>query len=102
MLTVAKKRPSSAFGQRLRSVREQAGMTQAQLAEAVQVHRPEIARLESGTVEPTWPKVLKLAEALGVTPDAFMKGDNQNDIDNQVMETSHGDPPTVRRAGKKK
>jgi transcriptional regulator with XRE-family HTH domain len=32
-----------------------------------------IAKYERGAVEPGWPTVLKLAEALQVTPDAFLE-----------------------------
>lgn len=72
MLTVAKGKPKSAFGARLRSLREGAELTQAQLAERAEMQPTALARLERGEREPTWPTVLKLAEALGATPDDFL------------------------------
>ena len=38
-----------------------------------------VAKIERGVVEPTWPTVLQLAEALGVTPDSFL-GDDADDV----------------------
>ena len=72
MVAVAKeKREGTAFGARLRALREAAGLTQAKLAEKADMQPSVLARLERGEREPTWPTVLKLAESLSVTPDAF-------------------------------
>ena len=40
-----------------------------------------IARFEREEREPTWPTVLKLAEALGVSPNDFLDGDGDDDDD---------------------
>lgn len=72
MVTVTKKQSPTGFGRRLREHRERAGLTQSRLAELVETHQPNIAQMEAGTVEPTWPTVLRLAAALGITPDAFL------------------------------
>ena len=53
------------FGQRLREVRANRGMTQAQLAEAAQVTISYITRLESGTSAPGIDLVARFATALG-------------------------------------
>jgi transcriptional regulator with XRE-family HTH domain len=79
MLTVAKGKPKSGFGTRLRALREAAVLTQAQLAEKAEMLPNALARLERGEREPGWPTVLKLAEALGVTPDAFTSDDDTDD-----------------------
>ncbi len=95
MVTVAKrKRDSSAFGLRLRALRESAGLTQAALGELAEMKDTAIARLEAGNREPNWITVLSLASALGVTPDAFL-GD-----DDQAEEPPEPEPPP-RRTGKK-
>jgi len=70
MAFVAKK-VDPTFGRRLRELREAKGWTQAQLAERVGFHYQNVARLERGEREPVWGTALKLAEALGVTLDAF-------------------------------
>jgi transcriptional regulator with XRE-family HTH domain len=72
VIAVAKRKAKpSGFGRRLRQAREGRDMTLLDLATAVGKPYQNIARLERGEVEPTWPTVLILAAALGVTPDAF-------------------------------
>ncbi len=87
MLAVAEqKRDASGFGVRLRELREQAGLSQAQLGERAGMAYQAIARLERGEREPTWPTALKLAEALGVDLNSF----------------SPPPPPPPRPTGKRK
>lgn len=62
---------ASYFGARLKELREQAGLTQAELAERIGTTVRNISRLETGTQEPTWPIVLKAAEAFDVSCEAF-------------------------------
>jgi transcriptional regulator with XRE-family HTH domain len=59
------------FGPRLKELREAAGLTQRDLAEAIGSTIRNISRLETGTQEATWPTVLKLARVLGVDCTAF-------------------------------
>jgi len=59
------------FGGRLRELREQAGLTQAQLATAAGVQRLAVARWEAGSREPGWSNVMALCQALGVDCTAF-------------------------------
>lgn len=76
MLLVAKKKGEpTGFGARLRQLRKSAGLTQAQLGERVGVVYQEIARLERGDNEPTWPTVIRLADALGVDVGEFREPD---------------------------
>lgn len=70
-----RKRTWTGFGDRLLALREQAGLTQAQLAEKSDIHPIAISKYERDVTEPSWSMVLKLAEALGVTPDAFLADD---------------------------
>lgn len=72
---VAKKRPSSAFGLRLRELREAAGLTQQQLGEKAGMAYQTIAKYERGASIPTWPVVERLADALKVKTDAFRSND---------------------------
>jgi DNA-binding XRE family transcriptional regulator len=66
--------PSTGFGGRLRKLREEAGLSQQQLADLAACNRFTVAKLERGTQEPAWPLVLALAKALGVTCEAFNAG----------------------------
>ena len=62
---------SNRFGKRLKEVREQAGLTQPQLAERANLSKAGIADLEQGRREPSWSTVLALCTALGVSTEAF-------------------------------
>jgi transcriptional regulator with XRE-family HTH domain len=64
--------PPAGYGNRLRQLREQAGIPQADLAERAGCHPMTIAKLERGVQEPAWPLVLALAKALGVDVAAFV------------------------------
>jgi transcriptional regulator with XRE-family HTH domain len=63
--------PYTGFGERLRALREEAGLTQVQLGEAAGCHPITVAKMEAGAQEPAWPMVLALAKALGVACTAF-------------------------------
>jgi transcriptional regulator with XRE-family HTH domain len=59
------------FGARLKELREQAGLTQQELADAAGMHRFGIAKLEQGLREPSWATVRNLCMALGISCEAF-------------------------------
>jgi transcriptional regulator with XRE-family HTH domain len=61
------------FAARLRELREQAGLTQRELAERIDTTVRNISRLETGAQEATWPTVIALARVLGVSVDAFLR-----------------------------
>jgi transcriptional regulator with XRE-family HTH domain len=71
---VAKEKDTTGFGKRLRALREKKGLSQAGLGNLCDpaMSYQDLARLERGERTPTWPTVLKLAKALGVTPDSFL------------------------------
>jgi transcriptional regulator with XRE-family HTH domain len=60
------------FAGRLKELRVQAGLTQDGLAERAALSKAGIADLEQGRREPSWATVVALAEALGVTCQAFL------------------------------
>lgn len=62
---------SERFAGRLRELREQAGLTQEQLADRAGLTKWGITDLERGRRSPTWETVLVLCEALGVKCTAF-------------------------------
>lgn len=76
MPSVARKKEiDKSFGRRLRALREERNMTQAQLGEAAGMGYQEVSRIERGEREPTWGIIRKLADALDVTPDSFLPED---------------------------
>ena len=62
----AQPRKSSAPGNRLRQLRKARGLTQAQLARATGILRPNLSRIEAGKHRPTLETLEKLAAALKV------------------------------------
>jgi transcriptional regulator with XRE-family HTH domain len=61
----------SDFGERLKVLRAERGLSQAQLAERAGLHKLGVAKLEQGHREPAWGTVVALAKALGVSCAAF-------------------------------
>lgn len=59
------------FPDRLKALREKAGLSGAELAEKCGTTRQTVHNLESGTHRPTWDLVQQLAAALGVSTDTF-------------------------------
>jgi transcriptional regulator with XRE-family HTH domain len=59
------------FKDRLRELREGAGLTQEELARKAIISLPTLRGLERGQHRPSWQSVVKLARALGVSTDAF-------------------------------
>ncbi|HEY8502431.1 MAG TPA: helix-turn-helix transcriptional regulator [Solirubrobacterales bacterium] len=62
------------FAVNLRRAREAAGISQEELAEQCEIHRTEVSLLERGGREPRLGTMVKLATALGTTPDALCAG----------------------------
>jgi transcriptional regulator with XRE-family HTH domain len=69
------KAKTTAFGGRLRELREAAGLSQQELADKAGMHRQGVHKLEAGEREPAWGSVLALAKALGVSVAAFEPGE---------------------------
>jgi DNA-binding XRE family transcriptional regulator len=59
------------FSEKLRELREQANLTQEQLAQRSGVNLWTIRGYEQGRREPNWKGAIDLARALGVTVEAF-------------------------------
>jgi len=55
------------YGIRIKEIREQVGMTQAELSEKSGLSQEHISRIENGKFTPNVKTADKLAEALGVT-----------------------------------
>jgi transcriptional regulator with XRE-family HTH domain len=59
------------FGERLRELREQAGLSQEALARAAGISTSTVSKMEQRTIDPSWSTVRALARALGVRCEAF-------------------------------
>jgi transcriptional regulator with XRE-family HTH domain len=60
------------FGEKLRTLRERAGLSYRQLAAQVGASHSHLAGLEAGSHLPSAELILKLAKFFGVTTDALM------------------------------
>jgi transcriptional regulator with XRE-family HTH domain len=63
------------IGGRLRWAREQAGLSQGQVAQKLSVHRPTISQIESGERNVRIEEMQQLAELYGVDENWLVKGD---------------------------
>jgi transcriptional regulator with XRE-family HTH domain len=57
------------LGDALRTSRDAKGLTQAALAEAADVHRTTLVRIEHGQIMPTIEVLTRIADVLGVSLD---------------------------------
>lgn len=88
------------FGERLKELREAAGLTVYALAKKSKISKQALAKLEKGESEPTWSTVQKLSRALGVPVGAFDVEPPEGAADDQGDEPDD-DPPTPKRRPKK-
>ncbi len=65
------KKPPDTFAARLRSLRAEAGLSVAALAEKAGIARTSLHNIEAGRREPTFSTLQRLALALGVSLAAF-------------------------------
>lgn len=65
------------MGIRARKRRQEIGLTQKDIAEAVGVSRPFITSFEAGCKIPSVSVLTQIAEKLGVTLDYLVKGGNK-------------------------
>lgn len=68
-----KKRINKQFGKELRDLRQVVGLTQAELAERVSMHREAIVIIEQGTQNVNLHQFEKFASALNVDPVTLAK-----------------------------
>lgn len=65
---------SQEFADRLKTLRKQRDLSQAQLAQLVGVHQNHIGRYERGESKPSADALHRLADALGVSTDYLFEG----------------------------
>jgi transcriptional regulator with XRE-family HTH domain len=63
---------NKSIGERLRAIRRERGMTQAELAEVLDTHFTSISQIERGLRGITVQQLVKLANALQVTPNELL------------------------------
>lgn len=67
-----------AIGNKLLAIRKKAGLTQIEVAEAANLSDRTYADIERGTVNMRIETVLKICEALHITPNEVLTEDNPN------------------------
>ena len=68
---------SAAIGERLRWAREQAGLTQTQIARLLNYHRPTISQIEAGQRVVRPDEIARFASLYGVEETWIIHGDKQ-------------------------
>jgi transcriptional regulator with XRE-family HTH domain len=66
-----KPEPQSGLGKAVRSLRDEAGITQATLAEQAELPLALIEEIESGRADPAWGDMRRVAAALRVSLEAL-------------------------------
>lgn len=64
---------NSAFGENLKRIRKDKGMTQKQLSDKIRISVPNISRWENNESYPQVIWVYEVANALGVNPEELIK-----------------------------
>jgi transcriptional regulator with XRE-family HTH domain len=68
------KDPKKKFGERIRYLRKQAGLSQEELADAGGLHRTYIGSIERGERNISLINIVQLARALRVKPASLLEG----------------------------
>jgi len=67
------------FGEKLRTLRQQRGLSQSQLGDMLEVTRTHVSRMERGEKIPNVPMLLKISDVFGVTADQLIRDDLELD-----------------------
>lgn len=76
-----KKPLNLAIGRNVKLIREQAGLTQEQLAEILGLGDKHLSAIECGAAGLSMPVLVKLCDALSVTADSVLFGERAGDDD---------------------
>ena len=85
---------TAAFGQRLRTLRAERGISQDDLAERTGIHPTAIGRLEHGRREPRMKTILRLAEGLRTQPGRLLDYLGERRLTPEEFQQHFGDLPT--------
>jgi transcriptional regulator with XRE-family HTH domain len=83
-----------AFGQRLRALRTERGISQDELADRTGVHPTAVGRLERGLREPRLKTILRLAEGLNAQPGRLLDNLGERRLTPEEFERHFGGLPT--------
>ena len=61
------------LSQRIIELRNELGMSQNQLAKAMEVSRQAVSKWENGTADPSTSNLLKLAKLYGISPEDLIR-----------------------------
>lgn len=86
-----------AIGNKLLAIRKKAGLTQSEVAEAANLSDRTYADIERGTVNMRIETVLKICDALHITPDVVLTEENPNLYAKQAEIISELDKCTVHQ-----
>ena len=67
------------IGRRVQEIRKMRKLSQADLAELADMSVPSISHIETALKKPSLESVVKIADALGVTVDQLLNGNQSND-----------------------
>ena len=80
-----KKPLNLAIGRNVKLIREQAGLTQEQLAEILGLGDKHLSAIECGAAGLSMPVLVKLCDALSVTADSVLFGERAGDDDRALV-----------------
>ena len=70
---IMKRKLSKKFGENMRRIRLEKGMSQGDISPKVGMDRASISNIENGKRNPTLANVEKIAKALGISADELLK-----------------------------
>jgi len=82
---MTRKDPDSALPDRLRTARDAAGLTQAQVAQKLHVHRPTISEIEAGRRRVTASELTSFARLYGVSVEWLASGEKPSQVSEEVL-----------------
>ena len=74
------------FAERLKTLRKQVKLTQAQIAEKLDISQQAYASWERGAKKPTQENLVKIAKLFNVSVDTLVSNDKTDDIDLSEVE----------------
>ncbi len=80
---------NSKFSLVLRQCRENAGLTQKQVADALNVERSTYAYYETGTTHPSGSMIIKLANIFNISYNVFMDAVGDSEFDNNEPDENY-------------